>query len=156
MPNYVTGEGDPYRPEALFWIGAEGAVLGSVLGKPGEVLGLATESLRSTIAQPIWGPPHAPERVRVASPELARALREGHPGLAVVLAPTPEIDGFIDAMHEKMGEHDETEQSYLSLRIGPDAVAALFRAAAELFRAKPWKSCRAIRVSSRSPSRSCN
>jgi hypothetical protein len=27
MPAYVTGEGDPYRSDALFWMGAEGAVL---------------------------------------------------------------------------------------------------------------------------------
>lgn len=29
MPAYVTGEGEPYRPEALFWMGADGAILGS-------------------------------------------------------------------------------------------------------------------------------
>lgn len=27
MPTYVTGEGEPYRPEALFWMSASGAVL---------------------------------------------------------------------------------------------------------------------------------
>ena len=47
MPAYVTGEGEPYRPEALFWMGAEGAVLGHAVGKPGELVGLACESLRS-------------------------------------------------------------------------------------------------------------
>jgi hypothetical protein len=101
MPTYVTGEGEPYRPEALFWMGAEGAVLGSTVGKPGEVLGLASNSLRDTIVRPIWGQPHSPERVRVASPELASALRDGHPGLDVVLAPTPEIDAVLAAMREK-------------------------------------------------------
>lgn len=139
MPTYVTGEGEPYRPEALFWMGAEGAVLGSTVGKPGEVLGLASNSLRDTIARPIWGHPHSPQRVRVASPELASALRNGHPGLDVDLAPTPEIDAVLAATREKMGEGVQTERSYLSPEIGPGAVAALFRAAAALFRAKPWQ-----------------
>lgn len=66
MPGYVTGEGPPYRPEALFWMNAEGAVLGHVAGRPGEVIGLASETLRSTIEHPMYGPPHAPQRLRVA------------------------------------------------------------------------------------------
>ena len=36
MPAYVTGEGEPYRPETLFWMSAEGAVLGHTVGRPGE------------------------------------------------------------------------------------------------------------------------
>ena len=139
LPAYVTGEGEPCRPETLFWMGAEGAVLGHTAGKPGELVGLAAESLRSTIERPIFGKPHAPARVRVASPELAAALSAGHPGLEVVCAPTPEIDAVAAAMRGKMKEDAESEQSYLSREVGPDAVAAFFRAAAGLFRAKPWK-----------------
>lgn len=97
MPAYVTGEGDPYRPEALFWMSTEGAVLGHAVGKPGELVGLVCESLRSTIERPMFGRPHAPERIRVSSPELAEALRAGNLGLEVVCAPTPEIDAFLAA-----------------------------------------------------------
>lgn len=139
MPAYVTGEGAPYRPEALFWMSAEGAVLGHMAGKPGELIDLASESLRSTIERPMFGQPLAPQRVRVASAELAEALRAGHAGLEVVCAPTPEIDAVLAAMHEKMNEDAETEQSYLSPELGPEAIAAFFHAAAELFRARPWK-----------------
>ena len=114
MPAYVTGEGEPYRPETLFWMGAEGAVLGHTVGKPGELLELASESLRGTIAQPMWGRPHAPDRVRVASPELASALRAGQSEIEVVCAPTPEIDAVFAAMRERMSDDAETEQSYLS------------------------------------------
>jgi len=49
MPAYVTGDGGPYRPEVLFWMSADGAVLGHTAGKPGELLGLASASLQSTI-----------------------------------------------------------------------------------------------------------
>ncbi len=139
MPAYVTGEGEPYRPEALFWMGSEGAVLGHTAGKPGELIGLASESLRTTIERPMFGRPHTPERVRVASPELAEALRAGHSGIEVVCAPTPEIDAVFAVMRERMNEAGGTKQSYLAPDIGPAAVAAFFRAAAVLFRAKPWK-----------------
>ena len=139
MPAYVTGEGEPYRPEALFWLGADGAILGSTVAKPGELLPMASESLQSTIAQPMYGRPHSPTRVRVASDELADALRAGHPGLDVVCAPTPELDEMFALMREKMGADGAIEQSYLSPEIGPDAMASFFKAAAALFRAKPWK-----------------
>jgi hypothetical protein len=138
MPAYVTGEAEPYRPEALFWMGADGAILGSTLAKPGELLPMASESLQSTIEQPMYGRPHSPTRVRVASAELADALRAGHPGLDVVCAPTPELDEMLALMREKMAEDGATEQSYLSPEIAPEAMASFFTAAAALFRAKPW------------------
>lgn len=139
MPAYVTGEGEPYRPETLMWMSAEGAVLGHTVGKPGTLIDQACASLRATIERPMFGRPHAPERVRVASPELADALRTGQPGMEVVCSPTPEIDAVVAMMREKLNEGGESEQSYLSPDIGPDAVAAFFRAAAVLFRAKPWE-----------------
>ncbi len=139
MPAYVTGEGEPYRPEALFWLGADGAVLGHTAGKPGELIGLACEHLQSTIVQPVFGPSHAPDRVRVASLELAKALRAGQSTVEVVCAPTPEIDAVFAAMRESLHEDVEAEQSYLSPDVTPAAIAAFFRAAAALFRAAPWK-----------------
>jgi hypothetical protein len=139
MPAYVTGEGEPYRPETLLWMGAEGAVLGHTVGKPGELLELACKSLRNAVEQPMFGRPHAPDRVRVASPKLAEALQAGQPGLEVVCAPTPEIDAVFAAMRERVNDGAETEQSYLPPGVGPAAVSAFFRASAALFRAKPWK-----------------
>jgi hypothetical protein len=139
MPAYVTGEGEPYRPDLLFWMAPDGAILGSTAVRPAELLAMASESLQSTIEQPMYGRPHTPTRVRVASAELVDALRAGHPGIDVVCAPTPELDEMIDLMWEKMGEDDATEQSYLSPGIEPEAMASFFKAAAALFRAKPWK-----------------
>jgi hypothetical protein len=138
MPAYVTGEGDPYRPEMLLWLNAEGLVLGHAVGRPGELLGGACESLRNAIEQPMVGPPRSPKRVRVASPALADALRAGYPGLAVVCAPTPEFDAVLRAMRESMDPESDDEPSYLSPGVDPEAVAAFFRAAATLYRAKPW------------------
>lgn len=139
LPGYVTGEGEPFRPEALFWIGAEGAVFGTEMGKPGEMLGKASESLQRAIEQPMFGRAHVPARVRVASPELAGALRAGHPTIEIVCAPTPELDAVVAMLREKMDEGAEDRVSYLAPGVGPDAIASLFRAAAGLFRAAPWK-----------------
>lgn len=140
MPAYVTGEGEPYRPEMLVWMSAEGAVLGHAVGKPGELEDLVCQSLRSTMERPMIGRPHRPARVRVASHALAYALRAEQPGIEVIRAPTPEVDAFVSAMRERMDETGPANQSYLSPAIGPEAIAAFFRAAAELFRAEPWKS----------------
>lgn len=139
MPAYVADEGEPYRPEAMFWMGADGAVIGSTVGMPGELLPMASESLQSAIDEPMVGRPHRPTRVRVASAELADALRAGHPGIDVVCAPTPELDEMLALMFEQMAEDGALEPSYLSPEITPEAMAAFFKAAAALFRAEPWK-----------------
>jgi hypothetical protein len=139
MPAYVTGEGEPYRPDVLLWMSDQGLVLGTTMAKPGEVVGTAADHLRSTIERPMIGRPHAPTRVRVASTELADVLRASHPAIDVVCAPTPEIDAVFAAMRERMDADDaETEQSYLSPEIDAAAVASFFRATAGLYRAKPW------------------
>ncbi|MEZ4364378.1 MAG: hypothetical protein R3B48_29655, partial [Kofleriaceae bacterium] len=92
----------------------------------------------NTIERPMVGPPHAPDRVRVASLELAVTLRAGQPGMEVVIAATPEIDAVFAAMRQGMSGQGR-ERSYLSPEVGPAAVASFFRAAAALFRAKPWE-----------------
>ncbi len=139
MPAYVTGEGEAYHPEVLLWVGADGGILGSTVAKPGELLPMASESLQSAIDRPMYGKAHTPTRVRVASAELADALRAGHPGLSVVCAPTPELDAMLALLREKMTEYGATEQSYLSTEITPEAMGSFFKAAAALFRSKPWK-----------------
>lgn len=139
LPGLITGEGKPHRAEGLFWLNADGMVLGSTAAKPGELLPTACEFLQSIIDRPMWGRPHAPTRVRVASPALADALREGRPGLDVVCAPTPEFDEMFSQLQADMHEQAEADYSYLSPEISADAMASFFEAAAELYRAKPWE-----------------
>lgn len=139
MPAYVTGEGKPYRPDVLLWLNAAGLVLGVTVARPGELLGVACESLRSTIERPMVGRAHAPARVRVASPEIAAELRAGHPSIAIVCGPTPEVEAPLAAMRASMGSDGEEEESYLSPGIEAEAIASFFRSAAQLFRARPWR-----------------
>jgi len=139
LPAYVTGEGEPYRPEVLVWMIADGPVLGFSTAKPGELLAGVSENFRETTRSPMFGAPHMPARVRVASPELASALRETlPPTIELLCAPTPEIDNVLASMRQQMDDDAETEQSYLSPEISAEAVSSLFRAAARLFRASPW------------------
>jgi hypothetical protein len=138
MPNYVLDGDAPYRPEGLFWLDTEGAILGHLVDKPGTVLGQAAESLRAAMERPIMGKPRSPNRVRVASPALAEALREGHPHIDIVCAATPEVDAFLDAMREHIGHGPADEPTYLAPGVAPEAVRAFFRASAGLFRVKPW------------------
>jgi hypothetical protein len=138
MPAYVTGEGEPYRRETLLWMSPDGAILGHAVGRPGEVVAIAAQSLHDTIAHPMVGRPRPPERVRVASNDLAAALRAAVAGLEVVCAPTPELDEAFASMCESMSDPADVEQTYLSPDVGPEAMSAFFRAAARLFRAKPW------------------
>lgn len=138
MPSSVVGEGAPYRPEALLWLDpTDGVVLGMTVAKPGEILAGAVESLTQTIARPMVAKARAPQRIRVASQDLAQALRVGHPTLEVVCAPTPEVDVVMDSMREHLAAEHQV-QTYLGPGVSPALMASFFHSAAALYRAKPW------------------
>jgi hypothetical protein len=139
-PAYITGEGEPYRPEMLFWIGADGLVLGVTAVHPDELGRTVCESLAETIRKPMAGSPHAPTHIRTSSPDVAAALRAGHPSIQVVHGPTPEADALAaDLMDRMEAAAQQQDPTYLSPGVSPEAVASFFRAAAGLYRAKPWK-----------------
>lgn len=137
LPAYVTGEGAPFRPETLLWLRQDGLVLGHVVGRPGEIITQACASLLRTIEKPMVGSSHAPDRVRVASTALAEVLRAGFPAIDVVCEPTPEVDAMFSNMRENLG--GTAEPTYLTPGLDEAALTAFFRAAARLYRAKPWK-----------------
>jgi hypothetical protein len=144
LPAYVTGEGEPYRPEAVFWVVAEGLVLGMQVPGRSAAPAQIVKSFHDTTRAPMVGGPHVPDLVRVASPELATVLRSAlGPQVEVVCAPTPELDAILSSMRESMGaadvEDDDEEDTYLGPGITADATASFFRTAARLYRAAPWK-----------------
>jgi len=139
MPTYVNDADAPYRPEILLWLNADGLVIGTTLGKPGEVLAQASDHLRATIEKPMIGPPHSPARLRVSSDALASVLRASHPSIEITCGPTPEIDQVIEGMSEHLRSAPREPPSLLAGGIVSAAMASFFRAAAELFRTKPWK-----------------
>jgi len=137
VPAYVLGE-NPYRPDALFWIDAEGEVLHSSVARPGELLSGAAEDLRTVIAESALELGLVPTRVRVASHELASALRTVSRELEIVCAPTPEIDALKVMIREKFAQDAATEQSYLRGGHEPAVMAKFFEAAAACYRTQPW------------------
>ncbi len=140
LPGHITGEGEPYRPEALFWLTSDGLIVGMDTARPGELLGRAVEHFRETSRRPMIGPAHVPASIRVASEELAGALRKAlGDEVTIVAAPTPELDAIVAAMIEKMNaDEGEVATTYLAPGIDAEAMAAFFRAAAALYEAKPW------------------
>lgn len=139
VPAYVAGDGEPYRPEALFYLDEHGVVLHSQVAKSELLLSAAAQSLRDTIGQPLFGHKRAPTAIRVASAELARELQAGCPELEVQCAPTPELDALMHALRDKFAQRSDQEHSYLAAGANARAMASFFDAAADLFRAAPWR-----------------
>jgi hypothetical protein len=140
VPAYATDDGAPYRPEALFWIDADGRVRAAQIAKPGELLSLAAEILRETIVEARREGVRAPTCVRVASESLARTLRAALPALRVVCDTTPEVDELLEQMREQFAQDAVLEQTYLPESAEVAGVGALFTATAALYRAKLWQS----------------
>ena len=139
MPTMITGEGEPYRPEMLVWLNPDdGLILGMTAVRPGEAIAGAAEHLRETILAPADGPPGPPSRLRVASRELADALRAAFPTLEIVVAPTPEIDAVAGSFAEAMAGTGEDDPGWLADGLPPAAVGAFFDAMAALWRGAPW------------------
>ncbi|MBX3233792.1 MAG: hypothetical protein KIT84_09005 [Labilithrix sp.] len=89
------------------------------------------------------GKPRVPARVRVASEELAQALRrELGDETEIVCAPTPELDEVFASLIEHLDnapDDDAEDATYLTAGLTPDVIARLFRAAATVYRAQPWR-----------------
>jgi hypothetical protein len=133
----ITGDTGEATMESLFWFGPDGALLGETTAPVGEGASSAVASLRSTMAAPMTGRPHRPDRVRIASPEVAEFLRAGQSEVEVVCAPTPEVDARVAALRAQAS--GKGPPSYLRMDADPVQVGDFCRAAASLFRAKPWK-----------------
>jgi hypothetical protein len=90
--------------------------------------------------RPLVGTPHMPDRVRVASPELAQALQRVLPAsVDVVCAATPELDDVLRAFAEHASaQRSEGDETYLGPDMDPPMIASLFSSAARFFRAAPW------------------
>lgn len=141
VPLYVTGEGEPYRPEAVMWFDADNAqVVGYELMRPIEALEQAAKLFREATRAPLNGEPRTPSRIRVPSLELADALRSELTGIPIVVEPTPELQGVIAALCEHMAEGDEADEPATLMHPGltPADVAAFFSSAAALFDKRPW------------------
>jgi hypothetical protein len=140
LPSYVTGEEEPYRPMAVMWVDAASHFIVDVtLVHPREALARAAGLFVHATRQPKEGPPCMPARLRVGDSDLAAALRGSIGNVELVVGATPELDKVVAAMKQHLIDQRGGDQSF----IGPDAhstdVAAMFEAAARMYRVAPWK-----------------
>jgi len=130
---------NPTGKAVLFWLDTAGEVVGYGVDSQESILAGAADSLRTAMAQPLAGRPRRPDRVRVATPELAEAVRRGVHDVEVVCAPTPELEVVFAALRAETVDDDAFGTSYLSPGVAPADVAALFAAASRLHRTAPWE-----------------
>ncbi len=140
-PFFITGEGEPYRPEVIVWMELpSGMVVGHRLIDPGAEPVPFAATLEEAMREPLMGPPRRPGRVRIADEGLAREIREADPDLAVELGATPELEELLEFMAEDMGPGDESRDSYFEDgRVPEVALRSLFANAEILYRIAPWK-----------------
>lgn len=141
LPAYVNEDPDaPFKPDLLIWIDENGNIVGSEMGAPGETLAHAVSSLNKTCRQPMAGKPRKPTHIRSTSQALLDALRPNFPELTFTQGPTPALDDAVNAMRKHFANLDaeEGESGWLSGDLDADTVARFHRAAANLYRRKPW------------------
>jgi hypothetical protein len=117
-----------------------GTIVGMTSVRPGEEISAALDCFETATAAPIVGSSRVPERVRVASPALAQALRERFgQTIEVRLAPTPEFDTVAEQLRTHLhSRKSDKPPSYLGGDINVSRMTAFFQAAANLYRAAPW------------------
>jgi len=144
FPSWVDGNAadEPYRPTAVMWLETEtGVIVDSELVRPEQALPRAAGLFHLATREPSVGTPRLPRSVRVSDETLAMALRGRLGDVELVVAPTPEIDVVVESLIEHLRKRDPEEAI---THFGPDVdesdLGALFRAAARLYRAQPWRS----------------
>jgi len=130
-PAFAAEDGESFRPAILVWFEPEtGAVIDIHVTRPG--LADAPALFTRATEQPKEGPPRRPARVRVADPVLADALRGRIGEVEVVEGDIAEAREALQSLAEFMSRMESEPE------IEPAAWARMFRAAAALYRARPW------------------
>ncbi|MEN8182082.1 MAG: SEC-C domain-containing protein [Myxococcota bacterium] len=140
-PFFVTDRDEPYRPGLVVWMDArDGLVVGQQVVGPEDTDGAVARVLLAALERPLAGPPRHPDQIRVADAHLAAEVRAAlGDGTPIEVAPTPELDEFLELMLESMQGEDEDESYLEDGRVPPAAVARLFAAAEVLYGLAPWR-----------------
>lgn len=131
LPITVAEGPEAYQPEILILAAVDGPIFLQELERPGLLLARAGFLLRGALKRLQY----LPGILRVPSPELAEALRAQITSrVRLICEPTPHLDGVVALL----ASHMTKGVSYLAAGAGPGNVGAFFRAAAALYRVKPW------------------
>lgn len=140
-PLFVGDENeDGFQADIILWFDVtSGLVVGFEVAAPTDPALAVAQSLRRTLDKPMAGPRRRPARLRVATAELAALLGPVAAGIAVEVAPTPELDRIVDHMGQQMpGANPVLAGFRRTLHEERAAVAQLIPAAARVFLAQPW------------------
>jgi hypothetical protein len=133
-------DAEPFHPELAMWVvSRDGRVLASQLAPPGGGAAALVELLPRVMRDPEIGRPRRPGTVRVKNGEALQPLRELLAPLGVNIEEGGAVDDWqlaFDYTNQSIspevgGYHPTTEEH-------AEALAALFRAAAQFYRAAPW------------------
>jgi len=138
IPDIVTAEHEDV-PNIMLWLDRDGDRLVQVMVPAAEFPTPFAFSLVRAMFEPGAGFPRRPRRIRVADAALEEELAGGDLDAEIVVAPTPELDdAFAELCVAMRGESDPECSYFEDGAIGEAAVAAIFAAAADLYRIAPW------------------
>jgi hypothetical protein len=137
LPSYVMdGTRAPYRPLVFLCVDvASGFVLCADVIEPEHALATAGQRCAMLIR---GAGDRAPATLRVATTELAAALRGADLATDVIVRPTPEVDHVFESFLEHAARTDSGPESYLAPGIDTATIEKLFAASARLYQAQPW------------------
>jgi hypothetical protein len=126
-----------FQPDAVLWMEMpSGFLITAKLVDPRKPVSFADifEEAMRTAGD---GAPRRPTSIRVPEDSLARELRHAAAGIAVTVAPVPELDRVFADLTEATGR--DAPPSYLNGgTINAEVVAEFFEAAQSLYYAAPW------------------
>ncbi|MEM6733055.1 MAG: hypothetical protein AAF658_15970, partial [Myxococcota bacterium] len=130
----------PYRPIVLIWFSPSHGIVGMEVVSPENVEHKLVELLERSMRAPSAGPPRKPSHIRVATTEIADAVRPCVPDTTEIrIAEIAELEEVFESLHEDFPGIPKDEDSYMeSGRIAPEVVERFFSAAFELYRHDPW------------------
>jgi hypothetical protein len=143
MPNWITGEGQPYRPwMAMVVSRTDDLVLGHQLAPERPPAEWLWEAVLQAVRRPAMGSPHRPGLIEVASAEQRQALLP-HLERAGIECVVSERLEFLDTVLLDMGQHLSGQGDLPSLLdapgMEPAQVGGFYAAAAEFYRRRPWQ-----------------
>ncbi|MFN2428141.1 MAG: YecA family protein [Candidatus Binatia bacterium] len=140
-PFEIGGEGPSYFPDVSMWLELpSGIVLATKVHGRGRNDGGLAGLLEEAMARPLAGRPRVPPAVRVPTRDDAARVLEFLPeGVAVRVAPVPEIARVVGQMSGHMATAGPELGWLTDGRIARDDLGALFQAARTLYLLAPWR-----------------
>ena len=136
-PGTFRDAGENIQPDIVFWMAMpSGMIVSTTIIDPRQPVTFA-QSFEEAMQPVNAGVLPRPDSIRVPKVRLAKELRPIAGGIAVIVAPVPELDAAFAEMAKMTG--GAAKPSYLEEgEIAEETIAEFFVAAQALFKAAPW------------------